>query len=316
MPSRRAVNRALAARKGRTRPYHSVVATQAEQPDRPEGEDGQPWPDDAPAVPERPAGPQRSRRRLGLTVAMLILALCGIAGSVIGMTNQLLPRRFTAVQQRQIMAWEMARRWRTTPAGKLFPAEVAYRLPGTALNSASGIELIATRLGIARQQGCAATTDRAAARILGRLGCTAMLRATYADPTDSMVVTVGVAVLPDKAAASAAAGDLSAAGSVAAGTSPAAGSQLRPGIRPAAFPGTLAAGFGSAQRQLSWDTSDGPYLIMAAAGYADRRPRVLMSSDAYADQEMRSFADGVASAVGVPLGVLPAVPHCPGGPGC
>ena len=313
------------------RPYHSVVAMQAEQPDRPEGEDGQQWPDDGAAVPERPAGPQRSRLRLGLTAAVLILALCGIAGSVIGMTNQLLPRRFTAVQQRQIMAWEMARRWRTTPAGKLFPAEVAYRLPGTALNSVSGIELMATRLGIARQEGCAAAADRAAAQILGRLGCTAMLRATYADPTDSMVVTVGVAVLPDKAAASAAAGDLSAAGSVAAGTSPArgsaaggsvasgsvaSGSQLRPGIRPAAFPGTLAAGFGGAQRQLSWDTSDGPYLIMAAAGYADRRPRVLMSSDAYADQEMRSFADGVASAVGVPLGVLPAVPHCPGAPGC
>lgn len=249
-----------------------------------------------------------------MTVAVLIIALCGLAGSVAGMVNQFLPRSFTALQERQIMAWEVARRWRTMPAGKIFPAAVSYQLPGVALNSASDLTPTAHQLGIARQESCAGATDRAAARILDRLGCTALLRATYADSTGSMVVTVGVAVLPDKAAASAAAGDLSVAGSPPSGSP--SGSQLRPGLRPAAFPGTLAAGFGAAQRQLSWDTSDGPYLILAAAGYADGRPRVLLSSDAYADQEMSSFADGVARAVGAPLGVRPAVPRCPGAPGC
>jgi hypothetical protein len=292
---------------------------QSEQPEQPEGEDVPPW-TGGPSEPAWPAVPQRSRRRPGLTVVVLILALCGLAGSVVGMVNQFLPRSFTAAQQRQIMAWEMARRWRTTPAGKMFPATVSYQLPGIALNSSNGLRLTAQRVGIARQAGCAAATDRTAGQILDRLGCTAVLRATYGDPTDSMVVTVGVAVLPDKAAAAAAAGDLSAAGTGPAsggnaGGGPASG-QLRPGIRPAAFSGTLAAGFGDAQRQLSFDTSDGPYLILAAAGFADRRPRVLISSDAYADQEMGSFADGVASVVGAPLGVLPAVPRCPGAPGC
>jgi len=73
---------------------------------------------------------------------------------------------------------------------------------------------------------------------------------------------------------------------------------------------------GDRQRQLSWAVNDGPYLIMSAAGYADGRPRVPLSSDSYAAQEMTSVADGVAEAVALPLGALPATPSCPGIPGC
>lgn len=286
------------------------------QPERPEGENCPPWTGesdggtDGKAEPASPAGQRTTRLRLGLTVAVLILALCGLAGSVVGIVNQFLPRSFTAAQQRQIMAWEMARRWRTTPAGKMFPTAVTYHVPGFALNSATDLALTAHRLGIGRQEGCAAATDQAAARILDPLGCTAVLRATYADSTGSMVVTVGVAVLPDMAAASAAMRDFSAAGGSRAD------SQTQPGLRPTAFADTLAAGFGTVQRQLFGDASDGPYLILSAAGFADGRPRVAMSSDAYADQEMSSFADGVAGAVGAPLSVRPPVPRCPGAPGC
>jgi hypothetical protein len=82
------------------------------------------------------------------------------------------------------------------------------------------------------------------------------------------------------------------------------------------FPATLARAFGDRQRQLSWAVSSGPYLIMSTAGYADGRPQVQMSSDSYSDQEMTSFATGVAEAVSAPLGAQPLPPRCPGAPGC
>lgn len=55
---------------------------------------------------------------------------------------------------------------------------------------------------------------------------------------------------------------------------------------------------------------------MSVAGYADGRPRVAVSSDAYAQDEMTSLANGVADAVSGPLGALPSPPSCPGAPGC
>jgi hypothetical protein len=117
-------------------------------------------------------------------------------------------------------------------------------------------------------------------------------------------VTVGVAVMPGASAARSAAGELSS------------GKGLRPGVRAAAFRGTLAASFGDRQRQLSWATSEGPYLILSTAGYADGLPHAAVPSDSYADQEMSSLANGVADAIGTPLGVRPPTPKCPGAPGC
>lgn len=277
------------------------------EPETPDGDDSSPWPDPA-AVPSSHAPRGRSWWPLGLTVAALVLGLSGLAGSAAGVVTQLLPRRFSAAEQRQIVAWEMSRRWRTMPAGKIFPAAVTYHLSRFALNAASELPLTAHRLGIARQEGCAAATDPTAARVLDQLGCSTVLRATYADSTSSMIVTVGVAVLPGSTKASAAVRDLSAA----AGDP----GRLLPGVRAAAFPGTLAGRFGDGQRQLNWDVSVGPYLIMSTVGYADGRPRVRVSSDSYADQEMSSLAHGTADVIRAPLGAQPRVPTCPGAPEC
>jgi hypothetical protein len=131
-----------------------------------------------------------------------------------------------------------------------------------------------------------------------------MLRATYIDATGSLVVTVGVAVMPGQAAAEASARALP----VQQG--------LRSGVRPLAYRDTLTTGFGDAQRQLTAAISRGPYLILSATGYADGRPRVPGSSDLYDQEEMTSLANGVAEAIGSPLGALPALPRCPGAPGC
>jgi hypothetical protein len=262
------------------------------------------------AIPPEPSGtgaPANRRRggwRFGITLVALVVGTAGLAASAAGVSAQLLPRRFTAQQQQQIIGWEMARRWRAMPAGTIFPASVTYQLPGDALASSSSLPLLAYRIGISRQTNCRAGSDPATARVLIADRCAAVLRATYADETDSMLVTVGVAVMPGDNAARAAASKLSD------------GQGPGPGVRAVPFPATLARAFGDRERQLSWAVSSGPYLIMSTAGYADGRPRVQMSSDPYADQEMTSFATGVAEAVSAPLGVSPSSPQCPGAPGC
>jgi hypothetical protein len=250
------------------------------------------------------AGPRRGGWRFGLTLVLLFVGTAGLAASAAGVSAQLLPRKFTAAQQQEIMNWEAARRWRVLSAGKIFPATVAYQLPAAVLESDAGLSLKAYRVGISPQTSCAMASDPAAARVLSAGHCSAMLRATYADETDSMLVTVGVAVMPNAGAARSAAGALSA------------GPQLRPGVSAVAFGGTLAASFGNRERQLSWATSAGPYLILSTAGYADGRPEVPVSSDTYMDQEMTSLANGIADTVGAPLGAAPPVPKCPGAPGC
>jgi hypothetical protein len=251
-----------------------------------------------------PAGRRRGGWRLGVTLLALLVGTAGLAASAAGVSAQLLPRRFTAEQQQQIVAWEMARRWRTLPAGKIFPASISYQLPPGALGGGSPLSLQAYRVGISRFATCTAASDPAAGRVLSADRCAALLRATYTDETDSMLVTVGVAVMPDDNAAQ------SAATKLAGGQGP------QPGVRAAPFPLTLARAFGDRQRQLSWAVSSGPYLIMSTAGYADGRPRVQMSSDPYAETEMTSFAAGVADAVRAPLGAEPPPPQCPGAPGC
>jgi hypothetical protein len=251
-----------------------------------------------------PANRRHGGWRLGITLVALVVGTAGLAASAAGVSAQLLPRKFTAQQQQQIIGWEMAGRWRAMPAGAIFPASVTYELPGDDLGSSSPLPLLAYRVGISRQTNCRAGSDPATARVLIADRCTAVLRATYADETDSMLVTIGVAVMPGDNVARAAASKLSD------------GQGPQPGVRAAPFPATLARGFGDRERQLSWAVSSGPYLIMSTAGYADGRPRVQMSSDSYADQEMTSFATGVAAAVSAPLGVSPSPPRCPGAPGC
>jgi hypothetical protein len=249
--------------------------------------------------------PPRNWRRVALITA-LVVGVCGLAVSVPEVASHLLPRRFSAAQQQQIEAWEVARRWRTLPEGAIFPAAVPYQLPASVLYGSESLTLSARRLGISAPARCATGAGPAAARILDRERCTVLLRATYTDSTGSMVATVGVAVLPDGAAAAAAEYRLALA---ATGGQP-------DGIRPAPVSGTLAARFNAAQRQLSWNTRAGPYVILATVGYADGRPRVRVAADPYLDQEMSYLAEGLADAVSGVLGKAPPTPVCPGAPGC
>ena len=239
-------------------------------------------------------------------VAALVLGIAGVALSLVGVASQLLPRQFTAQQQRQIADWEVGKRWRELPAGRIFPPSVRYPAP-VALDDYAGLRLIASRIGIARQASCTAATDSVAGAVLRRNGCEAMLRATYVDGTDSYVVTVGVAVLPGTAQATAAGREL-------AGAVGAAG--VAPGVRTVPFKGTPAAGFSNGRREISASKIAGTYVVLYTIGYADNRSRVPVSADGYADAEMTSAGQGVAQAVVSVLGAPAPPPHCPGTPGC
>jgi hypothetical protein len=245
-------------------------------------------------------------------VAGLLLLIVGLGGLAVagrGIAGQLQPRAFTAAQRQRIMAWEVARRWRQLPADRIFPAAIRYQLPGSSFGSAGALALTARRLVIARQASCAGASGAALGRVIGRNGCSALLRATYADSTRSLIVTVGVAVLRDGATARRAAGRLTSGASHAARAA-------RLLLRPVAVPGTPAASFGTRQRQLSFVQTAGPYLVIATVGFADGRPRVPVRTDGFASLEMTSLAKGVDAAVAAPLAKPPPVPRCPGAPGC
>ena len=271
---------------------------------------GQPWHGGQPSYGSHPpAGsqprhPGRGRAGLAAAIIALVLGVAGLIVSLVGVATQLLPREFTAAQQRQITDWEAGRNWRQLQAGKIFPAVVSYA-PPTALDDDTKLALTARRIGIARQASCTAGTDAAVAAVLSRDGCLAMLRATYVDGTDSYVVTVGVAIMPGSAQASAADRQL-------------AGRTGFLGVRAVRFTGTPAAWFTNARRQLSGSIAGdtGTYVFLYTIGYADDRPRVLVTADSYADSEMTSVGEGVARAVGSVLAAPVAPPHCPGTPGC
>ena len=257
--------------------------------------------------------PRGGRRRRLAALAALVLGVAGFAAAMTGTAVRLLPRQFTAGQQRQIMAWEVSGRWRTLTAGQIFPASVGYQLSATVLEDTTPLGLRALRVAIAPQANCAAgVTSTAAAQVLRRSGCEAVLRATYTDATKTYVMTVGVAVLPSTAAAEAADAGLSRPRLAAAHDD--GQSQLAAGVLAARFRGD--AGRYDFSRQISASFTAGPYVIMYAAGYADNRPRVQVSDDSYADAEMTSMARGVANEVAATLGTPPARPHCPGAPGC
>lgn len=260
-----------------------------------------------PGMPDGPGGGSRlarRRRRFAVFSLLLVVALGGLAFAAVGIAHGLLPRQFTAAQRRQIRDWEMERRWRALPAGKIFPASVSYTVPGADLNADTNLTLQAQRLAISPAEGCASAFDPSAGRVLSRLGCSTVLRATYLDSSGSMVATIAVAVLPGSAAASAAYGGLP--GTAAGEPGPALAFPV---------PGTPAAGFGDAERQMSVDVAAGPYVIISTAGFADDRSQHLTPND-YVGREMDSLASGLVSSVQKSIGRPAPVPACPGAPGC
>lgn len=245
-----------------------------------------------------------------MAIAWTLIAVGGITAVValLGVISQGAPRSFTATQRQEITNWEYGKRWRDLPAGTIFPASVGYPAP-EALDDDPSLALTAQRVGIAKQASCASAADPAAAAALDRGGCSAMLRATYVDETDSFVVTVGAAVLPDSDEAKTVAGNITSADGPHG---------LGPTVRALRFAASPAGAFTDKQRQLSGVVSRGTYVVLYTVGYTDARPHQNVSQDNYTTSEMTNVGTGVANHVLSVLAAPVPAPHCPGAgiPGC
>jgi hypothetical protein len=213
-------------------------------------------PDSGPGQGRSPGNEESSGRPLkrspGLVtvIAALVVGLLAAGGGAGALAwshiRKPSPAQISAAGQRAF-----ALQWHWRNAGEIFPATVNYQ-------STMGIAETATRVGIAPAAPCGQAMDTRAARALAQAGCLTMLRATYADPSGTVLATVGIAVLPSDKAANTLVDALSVSD---------AG-----GLLPVSFPGTIASQFGLTARETDGVVqADGPYLLLYAAGYADGR---------------------------------------------
>ena len=238
-----------------------------------------------------------------MLVIGLLAALAGLVVAAGAAAVQFLPRSFSQAQRQKIMAWEIGKRWRDWPPGRIFPSAIGYDLPGSTFGGGPSLALRAERVGIADQASCRDATGHAAGPLLTKQGCLAVLRATYQDATQTFAVTVGVAVMPASSAARASAALHHRAGP-------------QPWLRAVSFRRTTTAHFAGPGHKLGWSGAAGPYMVLATVGYADGRPWLSQGHDSYTRDEMVSLATGVGHWVASRLGASPPVPHCPGSPGC
>jgi len=249
----------------------------------------------------RPGNGGRLGRRAGVA-GLGVVAAGGLAVAMIaaGQARAELGRGPTAAERSAAAATALALRWRAWPAGQIFPARLPYGAPGRE-------DQAALRVGISRQTGCAAGLDPVASAAAARRGCQAVLRATYTDRLQGIVWTVGVVAFrgpgdaasflralagsqpltsrpqPGQTRASQARAGQPRAGAVRHGylrTLPPLRTPVGTlvisgpagGVRALAIPQSAAGLFTDRARQLVTGWQEGPYAVLATAGYADGRP--------------------------------------------
>jgi hypothetical protein len=216
-----------------------------------------------------------------MTAAVALLAVACLAGGIAaaGRAHAELTRKPTPAELSAAAAAGVADRWAREPAGQIFPATLPY--DSDLLNNES-----ARRAGISPASSCAAALDAAVAATARREGCRTVLRASYADQPGGVVYTIGVLAFPSTGRAAAFLARYQA------------GHRPVRGLRAAAFPGTDAASFDDAAREVAVSRQDGPYAVLTVAGYADGAP-----ADATGQPRSTPFypAGQLAQDVGRPL---------------
>ncbi|URM91977.1 hypothetical protein LUW75_20680 [Streptomyces sp. MRC013] len=257
----------------------------------------------------RPVPAPRRSARTAAAVACLVLGIGLVAGSAAG-TWVL---RDPGGAPGRTPYTEAAALWHSVPVDSLFPRvlEGADAGPG-------GADRSWTRVAVAPDAPCAAVLRPRLAAALAPAGCLRVLRATYTDATSSSVTTVGLVFTEGDAAGMTALRARFTDG----------GLDRSPDLIPPAFaaPGTVAAGFGDAQRA-SWHVNvltEVPVVVYGVSGFADGRPvprpeparqataegRTTAPAQAGLGHEARGLADrteralraAVAGAVGGPAG--------------
>ncbi|GAA1907199.1 hypothetical protein GCM10009753_42500 [Streptantibioticus ferralitis] len=208
-----------------------------------------------------PSAPGRTVRGTAAAGICLVLGAGLLGGAAAGHFLGGDPAAAQTSQDDTALTYADARSlWHSVPVDTLFPRTVHGRGAGP-----GGADRTWTRIGVAPDSGCDGAFDPALASALAPVGCLRLLRATYTDATSSNVTTVGVLVTRADPASMAALRGTWAARHL--------GDRTDAMPRPVPFPGTVAAGFGPAQRA-SWtvDISDTlPVIGYAVSGFADGR---------------------------------------------
>ncbi|MFG2005923.1 hypothetical protein ACGFNU_42915 [Spirillospora sp. NPDC048911] len=203
----------------------------------------------------------RARQWMVVAIVLASVYLMVTAAALTGAWATL-NREPTNAELKRAAATEVARRWQTWPAGRIFPERLSYA------TTQGGHSEFAGRLGIVPGTDCEPAVDSELGAILRRHGCRAVLRATYADQLQGVVITVGVVVFPDAWAADRAYKEIPESTPVNAKRS----LGVRPALRAAAFPGTAGARFNDAARQDRSSDRGGPYVVLTTSGQSDGRP--------------------------------------------
>ncbi|MCF6523192.1 hypothetical protein HOY81_08785 [Streptomyces sp. JJ36] len=174
--------------------------------------------------------------------------------------------------------------WHTVPVDTLFPRAVRGDDAGP-----GGADRRWTRIAVAPpDERCRDAFDPLLAKALSPVGCSRLIRATYADETSSSVTTVGILFTEADAAGMRALRTRFAEEDLTSRT------DLMP--RPYAARGTVAAGFGDAQRA-SWTLEvfrTAPVVVYAVSGFADGRAVPAPQPAAEATEEGKTTAPAQA----------------------
>ncbi|GAA5083420.1 hypothetical protein HNP84_003616 [Thermocatellispora tengchongensis] len=219
--------------------------------------------------------------------AALTLTCAAVAGIAASEAVAELTRGPSAAELERAAREEVARRWQTWPTGRIFPETLTY-------SAEQGGEERARRVGIGRDSRCDGAVDAALRPAMRAAGCRGILRATYLDALQGVVVTLGVAAFPDESSA------LRAKAAFPKGERPS------PGLRALAFPGTVTDRFTSAGRQAGTVRQAGPYVVLTTAGQVDGRPARAVGEQRPA---VFAFAGEMAEQVAGEL-ATPVVPDC------
>ncbi|WP_433244917.1 hypothetical protein ACQPYK_42500 [Streptosporangium sp. CA-135522] len=223
-----------------------------------------------------------------LVVASALTLTCAVvAGVASSAAGAELTRGPSAAELDRAAADEMTRRWQVWPAGRIFPESISYA-------AEQGGEEKAHRVGISTETRCDRGVDAGLRKALRRADCRAVLRATYLDALQGIVVTVGVVAFAGES------------GAVAVERTLPRGGRPSPGLKALAFPGTVTDRFTSAGRQNSLVRQAGPYVVMSTVGQTDGRP-----AKAVGEQRptMFAFAGDIADRILAGLST-PARPDC------
>lgn len=227
-----------------------------------------------------PVPPRRRSRQLVAGLGALISAVVAVVAAVKLFGE--LTRPPSQAERNSAATKEVARRWQAWPAGRIFPTTLPYSL------DVGGTER-AHRVGIdPNGSACDTAVEPALAGTLRGYGCRGALRATYLDQLQGLAVTVGVVAFPDDRSAALAKAKL----------------PRTPALRTLALPGSVVARFTDAARQTSVARQGGPYIVLAAIGYADGRPTTKTKQE---QTDLYAIAPQLADAVLSPLAARPAV---------